>query len=149
MPCTHTQHAQHTTTVSQVENIFGGLVDAATYVENIPEGEFSAQANKGATIATNTPVSQMLADGTSNDYYPLFAKLKQFCDDDYDLVFSCSFGFMSQTSDVSSNYEPCRVGAHGGIMHCLESLVVSRASRDHLPRYLHVPRGRQPHNTVR
>jgi hypothetical protein len=60
MPCTHTQHAQHTTTVSQVENIFGGLVDAATYVENIPEGEFSAQANKGATIATNTPVSQVL-----------------------------------------------------------------------------------------
>jgi hypothetical protein len=102
-----------------------------------------------AIISSSLLSWQMLADGTSNDYYPLFAKLKQFCDDDYDLVFSCSFGFMSQTSDVSSNYEPCRVGAHGGIMQCLESLVVSRASRDHLPRYLHVPRGRQPHNTFR
>ena len=57
---------------------------------------------------------QTLPDGTANDYYLGFSKMKQYCDEDYDLVFTTTFGHMSQTIDVSSGYGPCTVAADGG-----------------------------------
>ena len=97
-----------------VESTYGGLVDATTYVENVPEGEYvGEQANKGATLATGTAVSETFDDGTLNDYYPMIERLKSYCDEDYDLVFAASFGFMAQTIDVSGGYPPCAIGKDG------------------------------------
>ena len=42
-----------------------------------------------------------------------FEELKRLCDQDYDLVFTTSFGFMSQTADVSSAYPPCLTASDG------------------------------------
>ena len=101
-----------------VESSFGGLVDAMTYFESEPEGEFEGgQDSRGMTIASGTAVNPTKADGSPNMYYSAFTKMKTLCDDDFDLVFSTSFGFMSQTLDVSTDYAPCRVAADGVTPH--------------------------------
>ena len=101
-----------------VESSFGGLVDAMTYFESEPEGEFEgSQDSRGMTIASGTAVNPTKADGSPNMYYSAFTKMKTLCDDDFDLVFSTSFGFMSQTLDVSTDYAPCRVAADGETPH--------------------------------
>ena len=98
-----------------MESRFGALVDATEYVENVPEGEFvTAQANKGQTLATGTDVPETFADGTANDYYPAWKLMKRYCDEDFDLVFTTSFGFMSQTVDVAGGYAPCGTASDGG-----------------------------------
>ena len=90
-----------------LESEFGGLVDASTYVQNVLDGEFDAgQRNKGSTIATGTPTNGSM-------YGEALELLKSFCDEDFDLVFTTSFGFRLQTIDVSSGYEACRRGADG------------------------------------
>ena len=66
-------------------------------------------------------VLQTLPDGTPNDYYLAFSKMKQYCDEDYDLVFTTTFGHMSQTIDVSSGYGPCAVAANGGAARSVPS----------------------------
>ena len=72
---------------------------------------------------------QTLPDGTANDYYLGFSKMKQYCDEDYDLVFTTTFGHMSQTIDVSSGYGPCTVAADGGAARSVASLThLSEAS---------------------
>ena len=101
-----------------VETEFGGLLNAATYVENVDEGEFEGgQLNKGETVATGTPVNKLLAGGARNFYYAAWTKLKKFCDEDFDLVMSTSFGFMTQTLDVSSGYAACRTASDGVTPH--------------------------------
>eukprot|EP00966_Prymnesium_polylepis_P055438 1282140-Prymnesium_polylepis.2 len=114
---------------AQVEGVHGGLVDATTYIENLPEGELVAeQENKGATLLTNTLVPEYFgaSNASVNDYFPAFSELKKYCDEDYDLVFTTSYGFMSQTIDVSSGYQPCTVGAAGGV-----ALITHADSRCH------------------
>ena len=101
-----------------VETKFGGLVNAATYIEGVDEGEFEGgQPNHGKTVATGTPVNELLAGGAKNLYYAALTKLKKFCDDDFDLVMSTSFGFMTQTLDVSSGYAACRTASDGITPH--------------------------------
>jgi basic membrane lipoprotein Med (substrate-binding protein (PBP1-ABC) superfamily) len=96
-----------------VEQVFGGLVDMATYFENVDEGEFeSEQDNRGATLATQTPVYNVTASGRRNTYYAAFTTMKRLCDEDFDLVFATSYGFMSQTLDVTS-YSGCHTAADG------------------------------------
>ena len=87
-----------------VESRFGGLVDATEYAENVPEGEFvTEQANKSQTLATGTEVLSTFPDGSPNAYHPLWARLQRYCDEDFDLVFTTSFGFMAQTLDVAAS----------------------------------------------
>ena len=96
----------------ELEREFGGLVNVSTYVESVDDGEFAfEQPNLGSTIATNTPVPEFFGNGTKNLYHMGLEQLKRWCDEDFDLVFSTSFGFMSQTIDVSSGYAPCRHAA--------------------------------------
>ena len=80
-----------------LEGRFRGLVDASTYIENIDDGEFEvSQPNKGATLLSGTPVHETVADGPNgtqtrrNWYHSGFAKLKEFCDQDFDLIFTTS-----------------------------------------------------------
>ena len=87
-----------------LEAMFGGLIDARTYVENVPGGEFVGQPQAGSTIASGTPVSP------NSTYAVALGWLKQFCDEDFDLVFTTSFGFQSQVLDVSSGYPQCWLG---------------------------------------
>jgi hypothetical protein len=96
-----------------VEQGFGGLVDTTTYFESLEEGEFEAeQDNRGATLATKTPVYTVTVSGRRNAYYAAFATMKRLCEEDFDLVFAASFGFMSQTIDVT-NYSACYIAADG------------------------------------
>jgi basic membrane lipoprotein Med (substrate-binding protein (PBP1-ABC) superfamily) len=96
-----------------IEQAFGGLVDTTTYFESVEEGEFeSEQANRGATLATQTPVYNLTASGRRNAYYEAITTMKRLCDEDFALVFSTSFGFMSQTVDVT-NYSACHFAADG------------------------------------
>ena len=67
-----------------VETEFGGLVNAATYVESVDEGEFEGgQMNKGETVATGMPVNEFLAGGARNLYYAAVTHLKKLCDEDF------------------------------------------------------------------
>ena len=82
------------------------------------EGEFEGgQLNKGETVATGTPVNELVAGGARNLYYAALTKLQQFCDEDFDLVMSASYGFMTQTRDVSSGYAACRTVSNGVTPH--------------------------------
>eukprot|EP00966_Prymnesium_polylepis_P028368 656532-Prymnesium_polylepis.1 len=70
------------------------LVDASTKFESLPEGEQEVrQQNRGQTIATETPVREVAADGRPNAYYEAFSTMRRLCLDDYDIVFATSFGF--------------------------------------------------------
>jgi hypothetical protein len=55
--------------------------------------------------------------GEPNSYFPAFERMKRLCDEDYDIVFSTSFGFASQTLDVSNDYRPCNISTDGTAKH--------------------------------
>ena len=80
-----------------LEGRFRGLVDASTYIESVDDGEFEvSQPSKGATLLSGTPVHETVADGPNgtlirrNWYHAAFEKLKEFCDEDFDLIFTTS-----------------------------------------------------------
>ena len=51
----------------------------------------------------NPAAPNALPDGSPNAYHPLWARLQRYCDEDFDLVFTTSFGFMAQTLDVAAS----------------------------------------------
>lgn len=86
----------------QVEFELGGRVDASNITESVTEGEFAfGQPNFGNTSLTNTPVEPELQDGSPNDYFQAFQLMKEFCQRNFSVVFTCSFGFQKQTLDAS------------------------------------------------
>lgn len=96
-----------------LESIFGATVDASYYFEYLGEGEFeSKQDNRGATISTGTPVPKNFS-GVKNMYYDGFELMKRLCDEDFDMVFTGSFGLQMQTVDVSGDYLGCRYVGDG------------------------------------
>lgn len=118
LACAHRTYSHNKGRLA-VESHFGALVNGETYLESVLEGEFEmAQSDRGSTIASGTLVPATVgAEGRVNYYYQGFEEIKTYCDEDYDLVFSTSFGFMSQTLDVSGSYAPCTVAADGATPH--------------------------------
>ena len=101
-----------------LESQFGATIDASTYVENVPEGEHEiAQQDIGSTIAKGTPVPQFVDDGQggqrANAYYIGLSWMKKWCDEDFDLVVTGSFGFQSQAVDVTTSYAGCTKAGNG------------------------------------
>lgn len=79
-----------------LESQFGDRIHASTYVEGVADGENSLQLSKGSTLLNGVPVLPAHSNGAVNMYHAGYYRLRQFCDEDFDLVFSTSFGFMSQ-----------------------------------------------------
>lgn len=87
---------------AQVEFDYGRLVDASNATAGVEEGEFAfTQENFANTSLTDTPVRPLLANGTKNAYYQAFQLMRELCDRNFSVVFTCSIGFHKQTVDAS------------------------------------------------
>jgi len=58
-------------------------------------------------------VPEFLPDGSLNVYYPALNWMKRLCDEDFDMVFVCSFGFQTQAWDISKGYNGCKYAGDG------------------------------------
>ena len=114
-----------------VESDYLSLIDASAYFESIDEGEHSGQEDGGRTIAAGTPVNKLTEAGELNSYFPAFELMKGFCDEDFDIVFSTSYGFTSQTLDVT-NYRPCNISTDGTAQHATHFVHVGGGTTNEL-----------------
>ncbi len=108
-----------------LEGLFGATIDASTYVENVPEGEHEvAQMDIGSTFAKGTPVPQFVDDGDGGQrvskYYIGLSWMKKWCDEDFDLVVTGSFGFQSQAVDITTGYAGCNYTGNGSALGATE-----------------------------
>lgn len=81
---------------------FGSLVDDTNVTENVKEGElFLEKTTASNSTAVGSSPRIVLATKTMNSAYTAFQLMKELCQRNFSLVFTCSIGYQKQTLDAS------------------------------------------------